>query len=166
MKRILLPLLLSACLLAGCGARQASSGETAQTAGTVQIANPWTAYETLADAESAAGLALGVPETVEPYRAESFRVMNGQLLEVIYRGGESEVTVRVVSGEGQDISGVYNTYETVTETERSGGSVTEKTDGTEVLLLVSHGGRSWSLFAPSGFADDAAEAFLSSIFQE
>ena len=166
MKRITISLLLTALLLAGCGAQQAPLAETSQTTGTVQISNPWKTYETLADAETAAGFALGIPETVDLYRAEVFRVMSGQLLEVTYRGGETEVTVRKISGEGQDVSGVYNTYETITKTDRSDGSVTEKTDGTEVLTLVSHGGWSWSLYAPNGYEGGSAESFLSAILEE
>lgn len=172
MKRTIAALLLAACLLAGCGApQQEAAAETdrtafAQTAGTTQVANPWKHYDTLSDAEAAAGFALDMPETVESYQAEVFRVMSGQLLEVTYRSGESEVTVRKIAGEGQDVSGVYNTYETVTESERGGGAVTVKTDGTEVLTLVSCSGYSWSLCAPGGYEGGAAESFLLAIIKE
>lgn len=171
MKRTVTTLLLAACLLAGCGAQQGTAGKADETAsapttGTTQIANPWAGYDTLAEAEAAAGFALDMPETIEPYQAEVFRVMSGQLLEVTYRSGASEVTVRKIAGEGQDVSGVFKDYETVTESERGGGTVTVKTDGTEVLTLVSCGGCSWSLYAPGGYEGDAAESFLFSITKE
>lgn len=166
MKRITITLLLAA-LLTGCGAAGKEDPIPPKpSAPTTQIANPWSGYETLAEAESAAGFAPGLPETVGDYRADTFRVMNGQMLEVVYRSGESEVTVRKITGEGQDISGVYTTYETVTLSDRDGASVKEMTDGTEVLTLVSADECSWSLFAPDGYADGAAVAFLSAVLGE
>lgn len=167
MKRITIALLLAAALLTGCGdAGKEDPIPPKTTAPTTQIANPWSSFDTLAEAEAAAGFAPGLSETVGDYRADTFRVMNGQLLEVVYRSGESGVTVRKIAGEGQDISGVYTTYETVTLSDRDGASVKEMTDGTEVLTLVSADDCSWSLFAPNGYEGGAAEAFLSAILGE
>ena len=166
MKHIVITLLLAAALLTGCGANGNAPAETTPPAGNTQIANPWSNYDTLAEAEAAVGFALEIPETVGSYQADAFRVMSGQLLEITYHSGESKVTLRKIAGEDQDISGVYNTYETVTMSDRDGASVKEMTDGTEVLTLVSASGYSWSLFAPNGYEDGAAESFIDAILAE
>lgn len=168
MKKLLFILMLTGCLLAAaaCGSAQKDPAPVKgdAPAPTTQIANPWVSYETLAQAAEASSLSL--PETVGAYQAKVFRVMNSQLLEVTYRDGDSKVTVRVCSGEGQDISGDYNTYESVTETERSGGTVTEKTDGTAYLTLISCDGCSFAISAPTGYTGEHAEAFLAAILGE
>jgi len=168
MKKLFFVLLLTGCLLAvsACGRAQQNSALVKDTvsAPTTQMANPWVGYETLEQAADASSLSL--PESIGTYQAEVFRVMSGQLLEVTYRDGDSEVTARVCSGEGQDISGDYNTYETVTKADRSNGSVTIKTDGTAYLTLISCGGCSYSLSAPTGYTGEQAEAFIAAILGE
>ena len=102
----------------------------------------------------------------DSFRAEKFRVMNGELLEVIYRdGNDCEVRIRKRAGEGVDISGNYNRYPKVTEEAIANGkgSVTYKTDGTGCQILVSCGGYSWSLYAPDGFSGDSAENLVNCI---
>lgn len=170
MKKLFFALILTGCLLAisACGRAQQDpvpvKDGTPSSVPTTQMANPWVGYETLEQAVEASSLSL--PESVGAYRAEVFRVMSGQLLEVTYCDGDSEVTVRVCSGEGQDISGDYNTYETVTKADRSNGSVTTKTDGTAYLTLISCGGCSYALSAPTGYTGEHAEAFLAAILGE
>lgn len=164
MKHIVITLLLAAALLTGCGANGNAPAETTPPAGNTQIANPWSNYDTLAEAEAAVGFALEIPETVGSYQADAFRVMSGKLLEIIYYSGDAKATVRKIEGEDQDISGVYNTYESVTESERGGGKVVEKTNGTEVLTLISADGYSWAIYASEGFPDGTD--FLSAILAE
>ena len=142
-------------LLTGCAA------EAEETTPSVQLANPWVEYETLAEAEEAAGFSLSLPETVEgSYTAETFRVMNGQLLEVTYRDEEFTVTVRKMAGEGQDISGDYREYETVHVSEQEDRTVTNKILGSSWLTLISYDGYSYSLSAPNGYWGDSHNGFL------
>ena len=118
MKKIMIPLLCFALVLsmAGCGAQ--SPAETvpestaADLAGSMTfIGNPWQYFDTLAEAEAAAGFACGVPEGIaDDCRATAFGVMtsgDAPLLEVTYLDGAQEITLRKSRGEGQDISGVY-----------------------------------------------------------
>lgn len=154
MKKNVLICLLALCLLAGCG------GE--KTEETVGLANPWVAYSSLEKAEAAVGFDFPLPETVaDSYRAESFRVMNDQMIEVTYRDDTTlEVTVRQQAGEGQDISGDYRTYEDVRTAEGDGWTNTTKFGYGGVLQLVSCGGYSYSLHAPSGYWGDSNGDFL------
>ena len=147
-------LILITVLIFGCKAK-----EEDQNTENVQMGNPWKSYETLADAESASGIKLGIPETIGTYTADTFRVLNGELLEVRYTDGENEVTVRKQAGEEQDISGDYTEYPTITVTDLEGGSVTERTDSSVSSAIISFGGYSWSIHSPC----DVSEFFIKAV---
>ena len=155
-------------ILTGCaGTSVPAESPTQDTIETTQIANPWVGYTKLQDAEEAVGFPLDIPETIaDTYHAEEFRIMNGELLEVIYRDGdEFEVRVRKKAGEGEDISGNYNEYPDVSEEALPGGngSMTTKTDGKSWQTLVSCDGYSWSLYAENGYWGDSATDFIDCI---
>lgn len=158
MKRFVFLLLACVLLLSGCS--------TAKKQNNVQMANPWSDHDSLSQAETAVGFSLEMPETVGGvYKATLFRTLSGQLLEVVYTDGDYKVTVRKQEGEGQDISGDYTDYRTIHETVYDDGTVTAKTDGTAVLMLIDHGGYSYSLYAPNGYPGDSAEDFRIAIFE-
>ncbi|MDO5401550.1 MAG: hypothetical protein Q4F17_11365 [Eubacteriales bacterium] len=147
-------LLLALCLLlCGCG-KQAPA----------ELPNPWVDYDTLAQAQEAVGFTLELPETVEgSYTAQRFRVMNGELLEVVYIDGDFSVTVRKMAGEGQDISGVYGDFETEHTHELDGCTVINKLGDGPWVTLVSRGGYSYSLYAPNHYWGDSMQGFLGPI---
>ena len=98
----LLAFLILPVLLIGCGKQQPQ-------AQTTFIGNPWSDWTSMEEAENAAGFSFGLPEVIaDGYTAAAFRTMNNQLIEIIYRDGDSEIRVRKQAGEGQDISGDYN----------------------------------------------------------
>lgn len=153
-------------LLAGCGTPEEPL-QTTEVAQSVQLANPWVSYDTLAEAEKAAGFPLSMPEEIETFRAESFRVMNGQLLEVSYRDGDFAVTVRKQPGEGQDISGVYKTSEKEIAYETGESYIIGRTFGkTKTLNLIDSDGYSWSLYAPNGYPGDYHQSFLNALLSQ
>ena len=156
-------LILLCLILAGCGKQTAPTETSAPAEETaLRIANPWVSYDTLAEAESASELTFPLRETVAgSYIAESFRVMNGQLLEVVYRDDEFEVTVRMEAGEGKDLSGVYETFEKTETCEEEAYTITHKyTANGEVVQLISKDGFSYSLYAPIYYRGDSAAEFL------
>ena len=134
------------------------------------IANPWQTFETLAEAEAAAGFKLGMPETVGSYKVSAYRVMNGEkpLFEVIYTDGDQKIDARKSQGEGQSISGVYGLGSAETA-EIKGVSVktSRASDKSEtpnaVLTEFDFDGCSWSVYAPGGWSDETRAAFLSAI---
>lgn len=165
-----LALLLAALVLSGCSGQTepVQTTEVVQPTEEMQLGNPWVSYETLTEAEAVVGFSLGLPETVAgSYQAESFRVMNGQVLEVIYHDDSFRVIVRKTPGEGQDISGVYTEYAVVKSYEFDGGITTVKyTPGNEDpswLHLISVGGYSYSFYAPNGYWGDSNTDFLGPI---
>ena len=159
---ILLCLAVSA-VLSGCGNQNAVQ-ET--TAGTVAIANPWSDWKSMKDAETAVGYAFGLPENIaDSYTADVFRTLNNELLEVIYRHEDFEICVRKQKGEGEDISGDYNKYDTCTEDNFNGGKIIEyrNSNNNAVKQIISYNGYSWSLVAPNGYQEDANTEFLNHI---
>lgn len=162
MRKKLLLLIIPLFLFAGCAASETQPPMTEATH-TVQLANPWVSYDTLSEAEAAAGFSLSVPEEIAPFRAENFRVMNGQLLEVIYRDGDDTVTVRKQAGEGQDISGVFEVFEKETVYKTGNSWIIGRSSENRELNLIDSGGYSWSVYAPGDCPEDCRGAFLNAI---
>lgn len=162
-------LLLTLCLIIGltfigCGKFNISQNN-------VQIANPWQSFDSLEEAEKAAGFTSEMPEVIaDTYKATAFQVMQGEnpLLEIIYQDDEFEVYVRKALGEGQDISGVYG-FDLADTLDRNGVKVnyfrpTEKSDTpNSVVTEFDCGGYSWSFFAPKGYWGDSGEDFLNAV---
>ncbi len=90
-------------LLAACSAKKPA------VIGGMQMANPFVTYDTLTDAQTAAGFSFSVPERVEGYSQRIVQVMSGKMLQVIFREGDSRLILRKQQGSG-DISGDYNAY--------------------------------------------------------
>lgn len=147
-------------LLAGCGKANNKETELPQSA---QLANPWSSWASIAEAELAVGFSLGLPEIIaETYIAEEIRTMNSELIEIVYRDEDLEVRVRKQEGEGQDISGDYNNYEFCSEQHTNGGIITSyhNSNNNAVKQIISFQGYSWSLVAPNGYWGDSNQDFL------
>ena len=156
--------LLTVCV--GCGKQTA---EQEQTAPLLAIGNPWSDWDSIEEAESVIGFSFGLPEVIaDSYTAVSIRTLNTELIEVVYRAESFEVCVRKQKGEGQDISGDYNNYETCTETDYNGGTITSyhNSNNDAVKQLISYQGYSWSLVAQNGFWGDSNWDFVSKIWEQ
>ena len=151
-------------LFAGCGTTKAEEETVSQTA---QIGNPWSTWTSAAEAEQAVGFSFGLPDVIaDTYAAEAYRTMNNELLEAIYRDGDSEIRVRKQAGEGQDISGDYNTYEFCDEQNTNGGTVTSwhNSGDNAVKQIVSYQGYSWSFVASDGWWGEENQNFLNCVW--
>ena len=150
-------MILFCCMISaifvGCGNQAAAQAQTSQT---TMIGNPWSDWDSIEEAESVIGFSFGLPEVIaDSYTAVSIRTLNDELIEVVYRNEADEVCIRKQKGEGQDISGDYNEYETCTEVNRDGGIMTDYRNSNDpaVKQLISYKGYSWSLVAPNGCSD-------------
>ena len=133
------------------------------------IGNPWSDWTSIEEAENATGFSFGLPEVISgSYTAVAFRTLNSELIEIIYRDGIHEVCVRKQAGEGQDISGDYNEYETCTESNFSGGTMISyhNSDNNASKQLIHYNGYSWSLVAPNGYWGDSNQDFLHIIAEQ
>ena len=157
-------ILFAVCV--GCGKQMA---EQEQTSPMVAIGNPWSDWDSIEEAEAVVGFSFGLPEVIaDSYTAVSIRTLNKELIEVVYRDESFEVRVRKQKGEGQDISGDYNKYETCTEENYNGGTITNYRNSTNdaVKQLISYKGYSGSLVAPNGCWGDSNWDFVSKIWEQ
>ena len=159
---ILLCLMIPAIFI-GCAGHKVEQEAHSQT---TAIGNPWSDWASIEEAEAATGFAFGLPDVIaDSYGAVAYRTLNHELIEVIYKDEDLEVRVRKQKGEGQDISGDYNSYDTFTEEKRNGGMVTtyQNSSTHAVKQIISYNGYSWSLTAENGFWGDSNADFLNAI---
>ena len=159
-------LILVCLMMTGCSEKAVPAETTAPTTEAIlQIGNPWKDYSSLEEAEAACGLDFPMPEMIaDSYVAESFRVMNGQLLEVQYRDDTFKVIVRIQTGEGQDLSGVYGESENEEVFHVDGTEIIVKYIDGGVVQLISKDGYSYSLYAPNHYWGDSSIEFLQYIY--
>lgn len=153
-------------IFAGCGNQAAEQDQISQN---VAIGNPWSDWASMEEAEAAAGFSFDLPEVIAgSYIASSFRTLNNELIEIIYRDSDYEICVRKQKGEGQDISGDYNQYDTCTEETFDGGTISHyyNSNNDAVKQLISYKGYSWSLVAPNGYGVDSNWELVSEIYEK
>lgn len=150
---------------------QAESGSTASNSGE-QIADPFTDYDSLEEAEKATGFDITLPDAPEGYSSVSYRAdSEGKLIEVIYSDkalsdDSAKEGYRVRKAEGSsDVSGDYNEYSNVETEDISGNSVTIKGEGDTVYLATwTSGNYSYSVsFAADGFSKADVEKIVAAI---
>ena len=156
--------LIALLMLTGCAAPEQEPTETLVEI--VQLANPWADYETLAEAEAAAGVSLNMPETIATFQAEAFRVLNGELLEIIYRSGDYRVVVRKALGSGQDISGVIGEMEKQTVLVYGGRDIITQYYGDAVLDSIFSPEETVTIYASQGYPEQTRYDFLSALLKE
>ena len=166
MKKLISIILI--CLIIAAFSGCESTTPTPEPNTSVAIGNPWREWASIVDTEDAVGFTFGLPDVIAGnYKAAEFRTMNKELIEVVYLDGEYEVCVRKQVGEGEDISGDYNQYESRTETQQNGAAITTyRNNGGAVKQLISYNGHSWSLVAEKGFWGDSANDFLNAILAQ
>lgn len=134
------------------------------------VANPWTDFDTLEEAEKAAGMTITVPDSADGFTPAAYRVMDGSLLEIIYENDKGEEGLRIrkcvadsTDGENTDISGDYNSYSSDTEEK----DITVATDETQQQVsaeLKSDGDIvKVALWSAQGTGDNASTAYTYSI---
>ena len=74
-----------------------------------QMPNPFVEYKTVDEAQKVLPFSAVVPSNVKGYELENVSVMSNQMLQLIYKNGDKEITYRVEKG-SDDISGDYNEY--------------------------------------------------------
>lgn len=160
-----LTLLIICLFLSGCSSDTQPTVAADLSQPSLTIGNPWKDYHSLEEAEEASGLRFPMPEIIaDSYTAASFRVMNEELLEVVYLDGEFKVTVRMKAGENQNISGVYGEFENIRTYETDGATITGMHIDGGVLQLISKAGYSYSLYAPNHYWGDSNVEFLQYIY--
>ena len=159
-KLTLIILFMLALLLSGCEDRREEL-----KALVADKLDPWVQFETLPEAEAAAGLELGMKGKIGAFTLSSFRAIEGRLLEVVYKNGSIEVTVRKAEGEDRDLSFYFGDYLLKESFQRDGGKLKYKyLSGDGVIITASYEGYSYCLTAYSGFPGNSCKNFLDEVF--
>ena len=110
MKKLLIFTISVLAILAVAGCNKKAEQEEEPM---MQMPNPFMEYSSLADAEQATGFRFDYPENIGGAVGYAYRVMNGEMLEVICLGTNetSAEVARIRKAKGSDdISGDYNVY--------------------------------------------------------
>lgn len=138
--------------------------EAADTSDLTQYCNPYAEYDTLAEAEKAAGFDITVPDSYGGYTEPYYAVIEGKILEVQYYNGDDRGMVIRKSRGSEDISGDFNEFDNITETEVNGNTVTIKGSGDEFsLALWVSGDYSYSVSVSSGISENALKEIIEKI---
>lgn len=130
----------------------------------VQYGNPYAEYDTLEEAENTIGFEISVPDSYGGYTEPYYAVIEGKILEVQYYNGDDRGMIIMKSRGSEDISGDFNEYNTVTETEVNGNTVTIKGNGDEFsLALWVSGDYSYSVSVSSGISENALKEIIEKI---
>ena len=78
----------------------------------MQIANPWSKFDSLEEAEADAGVEITLPESYQGFDHRVYRAMHRQMIEVIYQDADGREGFRIrKSRDFGDISGDYTRYD-------------------------------------------------------
>ncbi len=130
----------------------------------VTVVSPYVYYETLEEAEKAAGFEIAVPEIIDNEKISEIIVIAEDTIEIGFgTDQESVVTIRKAKG-SEDISGDYNTYGFEKELSFDGISVKAKGDDDLIKLLTWQNGEfTYSLSSPEGMPEEQAMEIITMI---
>ena len=141
-----------------------AQSEEADSSDFVQSGNPYAEYDTLEEAENTIGFEISVPDSYGGYTEPYYAVIEGKILEVQYYNGDDRGMVIRKSSGSEDISGDFNEFDNITETDVNGSTVTIKGSGDEFsLALWVSGDYSYSVSVSSGISENALKEIIEKI---
>ncbi len=137
-----------------------AASNSSEGTGTVQIANPWSDYDSQEEAENAAGAALTLPETLPfTYTTKINRAIPDEMLEIIYEDSTGKEVARFrkafSSEENEDISGDYNKYTITKKMKANNRRVEIRGDSVDSYHVASWTGNgyAYSITSETGLAE-------------
>lgn len=128
--------------------------EKKELIGGPQVVNPFVTYDSLDEAEKAAGFELILPERIEGYDEPLVQLMSGKMIQVIY--GDREIYIRKMASD-DDISGDYNVYKVNEVSDLTGVDVIYKGDGEKIYNVTWHKeGYAYSVYSSKGMSVEMA----------
>ena len=101
----------------------------------IGMPNPFVDVDSLEDAAKIAGFDMTAPDSLDGYNGTQIQAIKEDLIQVIYGEPDHNVYFRKAVGT-EDISGDYNEYDTVTESDMDGTNITFSGNG-ELVYLAS-----------------------------
>ena len=103
----------------------------------MQIANPWSDFDSLKEAEADALLQIKLPESYQNFDHRIYRSMHGEMLEIIYQDADGQEGFRIRKSRGsEDISGDYTSYAQEKTLTSGGRSVTIRGNGDTISVAT------------------------------
>ena len=129
----------------------------------VQIPNPLTEHETLADLVKAVGFDVTLPAVDKAYQETAFIDISGETADVRFADGEDTITFRKAKG-SDDISGDYNTYKESKTITVKGVSVSVKGNDGINTATWQKDGFTYSFSSDKAMTQDALVKAIENLF--
>ena len=129
----------------------------------VQIPNPLTEHETLADLAKTVGFEVTLPAVDKAYQETAFIDISGETADVRFADGEDTITFRKAKG-SDDISGDYNTYKESKTITVKGVSVSVKGNDGINTATWQKDGFTYSFSSNKAMTQDALVKAIENLF--
>jgi len=127
--------------------------------------NPYEEISDIQTLEKKLGYAVNTPSYLPSgYKLDSISLIFGTRADITYSNSESEIVFRTEKSESDDISGVYETYERVENTDINGITAVLKGSGEKINIAVfKNGASAYSVYSPDGLVKDEIIKIIGSI---
>lgn len=128
----------------------------------IGIPNPFVEYKTVDEAKKVLLFSAVVPSNVKEYELENVSVMSNEMLQLIYKNGDKEITYRVEKG-SDDISGDYNVYKDIKTVKVGDIEVKVRKSEETMSVIWTNGDLTFSLYSNGNLTEKDMTDIISSI---
>ena len=128
----------------------------------VGMPNPFVEYKTVDEAQKVLPFSAVVPSNVKGYELKNVSVMSNEMLQLIYKNGDEEITYRVEKG-GDDISGDYNEYKDIKTVKVGDVEVKVRKSEETMSTIWTNGDLTFSLYSNGNLTEKDITDIISSI---
>ena len=128
----------------------------------VGMPNPFVEYKTVDEAQKVLPFSAVVPSNVKGYELKNVSVMSNEMLQLIYKNGDKEITYRVEKG-SDDISGDYNEYKDIKTVKVGDVEVKVRKSEETTSTIWTNGDLTFSLYSNGNLTEKDITDIISSI---
>lgn len=128
----------------------------------VGMPNPFVEYKTVDEAQKVLPFSAVVPSNVKGYELKNVSVMSNEMLQLIYKNGDKEITYRVEKG-SDDISGDYNEYKDIKTVKVGDVEVKVRKSEETMSTIWTNGDLTFSLYSNGNLTEKNITDIISSI---
>ena len=128
----------------------------------VGMPNPFVEYKTVDEAQKVLPFSAVVPSNVKGSELKNVSVMSNEMLQLIYKNGDKEITYRVEKG-SDDISGDYNEYKDIKTVKVGDVEVKVRKSEETMSTIWTNGDLTFSLYSNGNLTEKDITDIISSI---
>ena len=128
----------------------------------IGMPNPFVEYKTVDEAQKVLPFSAVVPSNVKGYELTNVSVMSNEMLQLIYKNGDKEMTYRVEKG-SDDISGDYNEYKDIKTVKVGDVEVKLRKSEETMSTIWTNGDLTFSLYSNGNLTEKDITDIISSI---